>query len=625
MLNLILSGILDLIDESIQVLFGLFSGIFDFSLQKFSQMFPVAYTLYGMIRAVGLGLIIAIAIFQLFKYFVGPLARVTEKPQMILLRAFFAIFLVFTAPYVLEQIFTFTGWIVYDFANVDAETGEISALFSAATTENGILVSLGTDLLNWATGLGAAGVLFGIVLGIVLIVQFTKMMLEIVERYLMTILLIYSSPLAMSTFTSESTSQILKKWASMFVAQCILLLLSVWGCVLFMNVLAVTSFYDSEGVQLGNPILSILYAYGIVKIVKRMDNYLQQVGLNAAGMGGMSLLDSIMATAGGIKMMSGGKSGSGGKGGAFSSAFNLKQHSGLYQGLTSVVANRGNGSSAAMNFMAGSMKAKSMTAAGTVQHARTQAQAFKKAYETSRADGGTKTDSVVAGATAVNESKPTLYTSFAEANQAQETVKLNNIMQGVHDKRQKLDADEGLGLGQKLINDDKNELANDIGSAYRVSAGMDANAVAASDFNKSVAEAVKDRQDVAFYAMKNIADEGGGSFSGEAAIETFKSYAGEQAWAEALPENASIREWKDAKLDMVQDEGSGRGFNFSGSYINQKGEARKIEMSNLNGALKPKADKGGNPIPNGTEVSNNNRIRYRSAPVVPIDKKGKKQ
>ena len=173
MLNLILAGILDLIEESIKTLFGLFSGIFDFSLQKFANLFPIAAEMYKMLRAIGLGLVLAIAIFQLVKYFVGPLARTTEKPQVILLRAFFSVFLIYMVPYVLEQIFNITGLIFNDFASLDVEIGEGKSALKNAFSDIGNNILSG--MTSWISGIGTAGVLFGVILGIVLIVQFLKM------------------------------------------------------------------------------------------------------------------------------------------------------------------------------------------------------------------------------------------------------------------------------------------------------------------------------------------------------------------------------------------------------------------------------------------------------------------
>ena len=340
MLTLILEGIFELIEEAIEILFQLFSGLFNFSLSNFTERIPAAALMYNLMRALGLGLVLAIAIYQIMKYFAGPLAKTTEKPQAILLRTFFSVFLIFFAPYILEAVYDLTGIIVNDFINVDPDTSlrdltgaSLSAEDIASDAVSFVGVSFASDLVNYLTGLGVVGILFGIVLGIVLIVQFTKMMLEIVERYLVIALMIYSSPLAFSTFTSESTTQILKKWISMFLSQCILMILSIWGCVLFMNILGNQNVYELNVVQ------SMIFAYAIVKIVKRLDNYLQQLGLNPAITGGASLLDSIAATASGLDRI-GGKFGFGGKSGAGTAAAggssimsNIKRNNGFIQGM----------------------------------------------------------------------------------------------------------------------------------------------------------------------------------------------------------------------------------------------------------------------------------------------------
>lgn len=625
MLNLILSGIFELVEEAIEVLFNMFAGIFDFSLDQFARMFPVASELYNYIRAVGLGLVIAIAIVQLCKYFVGPLAKTTEKPQVILLRTFFAVFLVFMAPYVLEQIFNFTGLIFNDFAGLREDSRGIFGLIGdtaegAGGVEGIVVGGLANGLFEFVTGLGAIGVTFGIVLGIVVIIQFVKMMLEIVERYLMTILLIYSSPLAMSTFTSEATSQILKKWISMFVAQCILLILSVWGCVLFLSVLANSSFASSDSASLGhgasiapfaNPVIALIYAYAIVKIVKRMDNYLQQVGLNAAGMGGMSLLDAVMGAAGAMKMMKGGnKAGANGKGGFFSNIFDLKRHSGLFQGVTGAVANRGNGQGFIRNFVAGAANARGINAFGVGSAVKGGVDGFRAAKEA----GGDLVSGAAGFADGVKN--PNIYHSLSEANahntdmlqqmklDKENAVKVNNFNKGVHDTTQlsRFSSDEG-------------KIGNSIGAMYRQSLSLSPEDVAKSGMNETISSAVEGRSAVAEAAMKDIADQGGGTFTDDAAVATMRSYAEDRTWKDL---NLDDVNWDSAKLDMVRGDQPGHSqFNFSGTYTDSAGQMRAIEISNNDGMLKQKTDKKGNIIPNGSISSSNSKVLYRMAPVAP--------
>lgn len=615
MINLILAGLLDLIEESIKVLFGLFTGIFDFSLQKFANMFPIAGQLYEMLRAIGIGLIIAIAIFQLFKYFVGPMARTTEKPLVILLRAFFALFLVFMAPYVLEQIFNFTGLIFNDFATLEIDVGEGKSAVVNALDDVGNNALSG--IVTWISGLGTAGVLFGIILGVVLAIQFVKMMLEIVERYLMTILLIYSSPLAMSTFTSESTSQILKKWISMFIAQCILLILSIWGVALFMNVLAVSTFENSDSHGLishyANPVLSMIYAYAIVKIIKRMDNYLQQVGLNAAGMGGMSLLDSIAATAGGMKMFGGGAGGKGGKGGVFANAMDLKRHSGLYQGLTSAVANRGNGRSWARNFFDGSMSATGPTAtgvAGSIKRGVERASAFGPTVDAYYNNSGEPlSDKFVEGVATASAVKPTTYHSFAEAKTANEAnLKKREELANLSAQKEKLATAKNAYEQNKTAAQAK-ILGGECANAWRTMQGASPETISESGIADSIKEAVQSDPYAARSMMSDIIKNGGGTIEGDLADAVYDSYAG-NALEDYLDEGASR---SDSSLTLSQNKtGNRERIEYSTQYKKTDGQMYGLRAGNKYSSL-VKQDKDGKP-----ELTKNGQI-ITSSTLVDID------
>lgn len=63
---------------------------------------------------------------------------------------------------------------------------------------------------------GGFGVLLALIIIIVIGWNTIKLLLEVVERYLMVGVLTFTSPLAWSTVSSRSTHQIFSKWFSMF-------------------------------------------------------------------------------------------------------------------------------------------------------------------------------------------------------------------------------------------------------------------------------------------------------------------------------------------------------------------------------------------------------------------------
>lgn len=598
MLALILEGIFDLVGEAINVLFDLFAGLISFDLAKFNDNVPAASSMYSMMRALGLGLVIGIAIFQITKYFVGPFAKTTEKPQAILLRTFFAVFLIFFAPYVLEAIFNITGVIFMDFFSHEVPHG--SETITIGTVSNDLGVMLASDLITWSTGLGSVGIVFGIVLGVVLIIQFVKMMLEIVERYIFLALLIYSSPLAFSTFTSESTTQILKKWVSMFVSQCLLMILSVWGCVIFINIVANTSAFKVNALQ------SMIYAYAVVKIVKRMDNYLQQLGLNPALTGGTSLLDSIAATASGLGRV-GNKLGFGGGAGAKSpggmtSVLDLKKNNGLVQGIANAIATPGSAKDKVGAFIEGSKRTGfSETGRGIRAGAKELASfAAGKSEAKSFGEAAHNVHDAYKG-----QKTGVRFNSLKEANNAR---KINEAAQKTSELNQSLRDNIAANGGDPSSFAAKQEgVGASIGEMTRVAAGMEdtPNAITNSDMNDTISEAVEGMPYVAFSAMQDMADNGGGQLTGDAATSMWQNFVGEDSWKQAGMDQCEVQ---NSQLSVSPNTGSGNAFNWTAQVKDKNtGEVRQVSWSNMHGDCAPKTGKDGAPINNGSKC-------YQSAP-----------
>ena len=304
MMELICNWIMEAVTALLVVTFNIISDVITFDLQAFSNNIPAASTLYEVLKGIGIGLAVSIAVFQIFKFFTLAIKDVKDRPIAILIRLFFAIGLIYFGNYILEIIFNVTAVI---YGSIAENSQDLSGLFEAFSSpsqwiQDGEIV---TDL----PGINAAYLLITIVCSITLIIQFVKMMIEVVERFVILCLMIYSSPLAFSTVTSLSTLDIFKKWTSMYLSQCLLMILSVWGVRLFFDVLRYTG-PDSDAMSV---IGRVVYALAIVKVIKRFDGYLQQLGLNPAAVNGPGIFDSIAATAGTMFMLN--RRGAGGKGG----------------------------------------------------------------------------------------------------------------------------------------------------------------------------------------------------------------------------------------------------------------------------------------------------------------------
>lgn len=263
-----------------------------FNISFFTNNFPVVLTLYGILQGVGIALVIAIAIFQLYMFFSGPLSdkATTSSPLEILVRSIIAILLIFLGNYILEFIVNLFSYPYAKMMEIDATKiagGEEDVMTNAAK-----IIAMYDPRANG----GGFGVLLALIIIIVIGWNTIKLLLEVVERYLMVGVLTFTSPLAWSTVSSRSTHQIFSKWFSMFLGQCLLMLLNVWSVKMLMSILA-------NGQS--DVFLRFILAIAFCRVAQKFDTYLQSMGINAAHTGG-SLADDLLALGGTLKSTAGG-------------------------------------------------------------------------------------------------------------------------------------------------------------------------------------------------------------------------------------------------------------------------------------------------------------------------------
>lgn len=561
MLEMILDFFVDMVGDFLKVLIGLLNSIMIFDLDKFAQIFPHATTFYSMFQAIGIGLVMTIAIFNLFKFFAGPLTRTTERPTSVLIRSFFAVGLIYFGNYILSLVFNATSTIYNAFT--DAITKNPDGTIQLDALGNfGSRTSVESGLASEAAGVAVGGpviLLIMIIICIALVVQFIKMMLEILERFITLCLLIFSSPLAWSTFASESSSNILKKWLSMYFGQCVLMILSAWGVGMFISVIQ-----GPAGV-----ITRLLYAFAMVKIIKRFDNYLQQVGLNAAGMGGGSILDSIATT--GLALTRLGKGGGGGNGGGGILGKNLfgrlGQSSGIVQGVLGARGAWQNAGGSGAGFMAkvgsaakgfGKGFVGGTAAGGAIQRAAS----VKKA-------GGSGSDAVKA-VFAGRKNNPMTVDQAASRQRADKSI-----------------AQHGQALRSATDSKAKGAAAAD---ALRSLSSMSPEMAQSPDVKalaSSVGDTLRNDPVAAFEAMNSIAEQGGLELTGDTATAAWEGFVGAEAMNAAfgMEDYDAPPTFTNQTLTIGTDENGGHTFDYAGTIAAPDGTQTSIEWSNRNGEI----------------------------------------
>lgn len=261
-------------------------------LDFFFAYFPFLKTAFEVIQGTAFGIIILLAVFSLFRSFFGPITDV-EHPLIVVVRAIGAIFLV----YVASQICTYA----LEAAKVPFD------LLMNASSENpaGTFQSIDGIVVSYLSSYSAA-VLIKIVLILALGINYLKLCLEAVERYVVCGVLAVFSPLGFAAFTTKSTSGIFKGWVRMFFSSLLLLSINVifirafnssigvlyntGGIIHLPDVYGTDIFYDGAG----GVFMWFFCALALLRIGQKADSIMNSMGLNAAITGG-SMMGEFMA------------------------------------------------------------------------------------------------------------------------------------------------------------------------------------------------------------------------------------------------------------------------------------------------------------------------------------------
>ena len=202
----ILDGVVEWISE--QIMHGLdlintsVLGALGCGMETFLRYFPAAETMYDIFTAIGIGLILLMWVWNLFKnYWLGA-GFEAEHPVKLTFRA-----IIFITPY---------DWIL---------SSELPPL-SFADFNSVMLVIIGACANGAVT-------LIVLIIVVLLAWNYLKLLFEAAERYILLGVLVYTAPVAFSMGGSQSTANIFKAWCRMLGGQVFLLLMNAWCLRLF--------------------------------------------------------------------------------------------------------------------------------------------------------------------------------------------------------------------------------------------------------------------------------------------------------------------------------------------------------------------------------------------------------
>lgn len=330
------------LSKALESLVNAFLNGLDLNLSEYLRIFPLLSTVYSLLQSLAVGLIVIIAGRKLAMFWLGAVdsSEMQDRPVNILVRSFIAAIGVFMGGYVLEfmvKLGTIPFNMFKDSVGADhnvlagfgeALIGGVGSLFGSVADGANTGSTTGSHVAGAvASGLADLPVALISFFFLILIAwNLFKLAIEVCERYMMVGLLVFTSPIIYPTLSTKDTTQIFKRWWSMFVGALIMMSASVIFLKLIINGLAHVQSTIGETVQAGNKanfLIRMLIVLATCKIAQRVDSYLQQLGLSVATTGG-NMLDDLVAAAGTIGRTLGGHLGGASKSAILGGANNAR-------------------------------------------------------------------------------------------------------------------------------------------------------------------------------------------------------------------------------------------------------------------------------------------------------------
>ena len=291
MLDWIFEAIIDWVARTVTSLMDAVSGLFlnalGTDMTAMEEYFPFVSRAFDIMQYTAWALLFLILVWQLFKSFGGPITEAEEPWGLVLRSGLFALLIYFAKP-----IFLYV---------LDIARAPYTALMDVTMTGEdfsfaGIEAVLKNGLVQFVSNMSVVGALLQIILLIALGWNYFKLLLEVVERYVVVGILCYTSPLAYSMGGSKATGQVFKSWCRMVGSQLLLLVMNVWFLRAFNT--SVAQYVVNGGALSngrGNVFLWLFCAIAFLKTAQRFDSYLASIGLNVAQTGSGMGMELLMA------------------------------------------------------------------------------------------------------------------------------------------------------------------------------------------------------------------------------------------------------------------------------------------------------------------------------------------
>ena len=300
MLEPILKGLIEwlygLMVDIMSYASGELLGVMNMDLSYFKTTAPIVTDIIDVFTAFGWALLIGNLIFQAIKTMLSGAGFEAEEPKMLFMRTFVFSFLLLASQQICEIGLSISGKVI--------DLLELPNSINIQIPDESMF-SLGGDA-KW---------LLAVIVGIVLMVQMVKLLFEIGERYVITSVLTFFSPLAFSMGGSKSTSDIFKGWVRMY---CSMLIMMIMNIVFLKLIMSAMSQLASGGV-----LIWLVFVVALTRVARKIDSHIGKIGLTPAQTGnpiggrlpGMMTMMAVKVLSSTIsKSLAGGKGGKGGAG-----------------------------------------------------------------------------------------------------------------------------------------------------------------------------------------------------------------------------------------------------------------------------------------------------------------------
>lgn len=263
--------------------------------------FPFLEQAYSVFMWVGLSVIILMLIMNLMRVFAGPILDNVDMPFPVLARALLFFFITLNIHHFCLM--------AIDLAKYPYEAIWNMPLF-AADPELPFENLMAITLHNF-DNLGALADLISLIMIVALFINYIRLLLEAVERYVLIGAITFLSPLAASLGSSRSTGGVFKSWLRMYASGLFLLTMNVWFIRAFISGIAIGitthGVATTDSGYVGSYMLWMFAMLAILKVGQRIDSIMAAVGMNTAQTGQGLYLEAVAAgkmVASGIKEIS---------------------------------------------------------------------------------------------------------------------------------------------------------------------------------------------------------------------------------------------------------------------------------------------------------------------------------